>query len=421
MTVFFNPFFTFGPSSKELIAPSKNSLDDDAKRNRRSIALSTTDQKVEQILAEYQLKMPKTFVDASSSDHCVSMSLKFIQHYQQSGDVAVAAKKMAPGADKSCAEATILYHSLFEDQARDITTLKRATARFMGLSCSKEVILKMPVEALSAHLGQLEKGEYLLVLPGHVVTLLKNSKGMFLFDPDRGSYPVDEAALSKVLLANQVHLSEQLTLLSVSKEPVPFEREEKVSPEFLEKPVLKIEKGQGKWEKVTFSWRDKTHQFIKDCHSHAIYNSDSKWIIRFKCALLIPGTIVAAVARTIYHIAMSLFHVSALPFYGTQNIGKAGIAFINAFRAPFYGILGVGAALYGIIKPYEGRSLYGYLERSLNHQNQKVNRKSAFYMAQCFTPLNFNAADRRNEEMTVSQLKKYVLWKKHILKKFRKE
>ncbi len=426
----------FEVKPKGFIAASRNALDSAASRSTDRVAIDSLDQTIAEVARQNQLKIPPHF-DGPVEDHCVSLSLKFIQQYRQTGNIAAAAQAVAKGADKTCAQGTLLYHSLYQanktlsgDQL--LYALKTVVARFLGLAFKKEVVVHLPVEDMFAYLNAvLPRGEWLIAMPNHVVAVVKDGQNrLYLYDSEQGT--VDLAQNSswflQYMVRNKVHLKEKITLYHVQEaslaEQPPMERATVDTEATRKKPEITIEPSSGRWSKVNFRWRGITHRFVRDTVTREFYNGDSPNLIRFKCALLCPGTLLAATARTIVHMALGIFHLLRIPYAALKgrasalaSLHKAQRAFVNAIRSPIYGIMGIGAALYGLFKPYDGRCLYGYLERCLNRQNDAVDRKSAFYLALCFVPLNFNTSDRRNEEEAIEHLQKTINWNRYFRKK----
>lgn len=419
------------PRPNGYIAPSRNALDRQTSRQRASVTVSDVDQKVIETAKMHQLQIPVRFDAPSDSDHCVSMSLRFLQHYKDTKNVEAAAQKMACGADKTCAQGTMLYHSLYTSNVPGgdeqlLYKLKSVVARLFGMMFKQEVFLHIPVENIYAYFtNDLAPGEYIIVLPNHVMALVKDEQNrVYHYDPDQGTFQLinNSKWFLRLLVDYKVHLSERLTLFRVQEAQTtqnqtidqPLEKLTKIEAE---QSTLTFENMDESWGVAEFKWRGKTYRFVRDNVTGEIYNGDPTWLIRFKCLMLCPGTVIAATARTVGHVAVGIFHLLSIPFCAYQGkkrvlvaLKKSQDAFLNALRAPLYGVLGIGAALYGILRPYEGRKLYGYLERCLNRQNDRVDRHSAYYMALCFIPLNFNAPDKHNKEMTIEQLKRTIQW-----------
>lgn len=168
------------------------------------------------------------------------------------------------------------------------------------------------------------------------------------------------------------------------------------SDQFHVESTCSFEETTNRWGKAHFSWNDARFTYVRDTITHDIYNDDTAGIIRFKCACLIPATAAYAIARSV-----SIF-VEAL-FNGFQLDG-----FQQALRGMYYGALALASACYGVVNPYEGRRLYTYCERTYHGDEVHVDRRTHFYLAPCFVPLNYNLFDKADKEMSVQALKNFV-------------
>ncbi len=429
------PCFNSIPT-KALIAPSRNLLSKEAFANRtQTISL---DEKVQKIMQEQDLIIPKTFSQAATlSNHCVAMSLHFLKRFRQSKDIFAAAKVMQEGANEECAKTSLIYTQLFKanvDRIDDccsdeefLSELREVAAKTLDLTFSEETTLRYPFEEIFPYLQkELASGEYVIPLPSHVVALVKDDHGnLVLFDPNQGTVNLGEEKgkewFLRLLKQYKVHLSEKLPLLKVAdyqmgKVENPKKFEITLSEE---KPELTFEKEKGRWGNALFKWRGKTHRLPWDSQTGYIYNKDSMRLLRIKCAMLIPRFLTDTTIRTCYHVALAVFRTLALPFAmvqgrkkAGQQLNKIGQSVADIFRAPFYGILGASAAFYGIFKPLDGRRLYGYFERCLNRQNDGVNLRDKYYVAPCFTPWNFEAGN--DQQATTDALKKIILRYEHF-------
>ena len=257
--------------------------------------------------------------------------------------------------------------------------------------------------------------------------MIKEPEGaLYIFDPDLGTLDLSEetaaeAWFSKFQRFHRIHLTETLSLLRAQESPdasLPtLEKKMVIDDEVLKRPEISYQEREGRWEKVEFYWRGKTTCFVRDTKTSYIYSSDSKKLIRIKCLLLGVKTPLDALCRTLYHVAMTVFRLIALPFCAVLKgkkrtfklLKNSARSLADIFRAPLYGVAGTGVALYGVIKPYEGRRLYGYLERGLNRQHHHTSLRKKYYSAPCFRPINFNAADPGNSESNQNEMKKMTL------------
>lgn len=422
-------------SGKTWIAPSCNLLESNAFKKRKTIDLSSID--VKTIAQQNGLNVPTQFKAASITNHCVSMSLSFIKKISDQQTIEQAAQDLQNGADEDCARCSIAYTALYEANKNSpeisevlLNKLRKAAANIFDLSFENEINLNMPLIEMSDYLNnQLKCGKYLICLPGHLVTLIKNEKGLFLYDPNQGTMNLaknDDQTFVHFLEKYKIQFSEHLTLIKVADKQRDFRQVKTYQAEEIlslkdqkQPPKLKFRPfspSSNKWTFVDLTFRDKNYPFIKNQLNGLIYNGDPKNLIRFKCCVLILRSLIDTPIRIVYHIAMSMISALKLPFCvflarknAIECTNKLKSSLSDIFRAPLYGIAGVGAAFYGVFKPYEGRELYGYLERCLNRQNDHVNWHSKYYAAPCFVPLNFGAINRNDETETIAILKKFVI------------
>lgn len=398
----FNQMFT----EKGQIAPSHNQLAANV-----SLTLPTfqyLDQKVAEVAAKNGLKAPSKdhFMPVQTKNHCVSMSLRFIQHVN-GASLEEAAAKMVNGADKTSALGTNLYMALYNAQDKstiDLHKIKSAVAQYFGLSFEEQRTLKMPLEMMCDHfLNELSEGKYLISFPHHVVVIVKEKNGrLCLFNPDKGTYELDRDRLKDLFVRNKVYNDEKLILHRVVNHPISECKHTEIDKlESWDKIHLSYLPSADRWTNARLKFRGKTYQFVYDTEKGFFYNNDSKALIRLKCAVLCPRVILENTIRVIYHLAKGVFHL----LIGAYHKAKKDFMFTG--RLLFYSLPAVGATLHGLIKPYEGRSLFGYWERSINGQNKKTSLHTAHYVAPCFTPLNFN--ESRDEPSNKHALKKHVL------------
>lgn len=423
----------FSPSSipkAVRIAPSRNLLSKPAFAVRRQVC---SDAKLQSIVKEQNLLFSETshhFVPLKN--HCVSMSLHFLRKYRDVKNIQTAANYMREGATEECAKTTAIYSRLFDSNVDYVDAsvsndeflyqLRQVLAKSIDLVFSEEIRLHYPLERIFPFLEQtLPCGEYIIPLPFHVVAMVKDDKGeLYLFDPNQGTIRLNNETGKKwfldLLRKYRVHLTETLPLLKVSeyhtgqnsslkKSEINFEGE---------KPRLEFENGKDRWGTAIFHWRGQTYRLPWDSKKGHIYNCDPLKLVRIKCLLLVPRAVTDTTIRIVYHVAMSIFRTLALPFALVQGkektqlqMQKIAVSVSDIFRGMFYGILGGCAAFYGIFKPFDGRRLYGYFERSLNRQNQHINFREKYYVAPCFTPCNFTV--ETDELETKEALKKLIL------------
>lgn len=424
-----------------LIAPSRNLLQPAVFHARKPIDVSSLD--LATISKQNGLRDAAQFKAAPVTNHCVSMSLNFIKNFTAHRNIEQAAEAMRHGANQDCARGSMAYEALRhanmyaeEGESALLDKLRNSAANAYGLSLDRELNLNMPlIEMLDYLKNKLAAGEYLIRLPGHIVSLIKNEQGLFLYDSNQGTFDLIKAGepwFIKFLEKYRINVNERLTLIKVSQKQT-----ESGKTEFYERTEIKSERdlppqlkykpfspASDRWEIAEFTFRDKTYNFVKDKLTGLIYNNNSKKLVHFKFILLTLRNMVMVdtTARTVYHVAMAAINLLKLPFIKVQERRAALKTIIQStkdiFRAPLYGIVGTGVAFYGIFRPYEGRKVYGYLERCLNRQNDRINWYSKYYVAPCFVPLNFNVEDRNDEEQTMEVLKKYAIRSQSFNKRF---
>ena len=412
----------------QVIAPSRNLLNKEAFAQRQQVFL--TDQKLQQILNNQQLSFPTEFKEPLPlKDHCVAMNLHFVKKYRASQDITTAATAMKDGCSVECGKTTLFYNRLFDENVYRVENqeevgqflhhMREITANSIDLMFSEEIDLNLPImEILPSLENDMAPGEYLIPLNSHVISLIKDDQGkLYIFDPNHGTIDLTHESgkqwFVNLLKSHHVHMTENLILLRIAQyqENLPFQYSEIAMQDLTE---LSFEKGRGRWGTAVFQWRGKTFHLAWDSQTGQIYNGDSKLMVRAKCLGLVPKTLADAACRTIYHLALTTLNVLTLPLarvegkkkflHQTRKIKRCAF---DIFRAPLYGILGTSVALYGIFKPFEGRRLYGQIERRLNRQNAGVSFSKKYYSARCFTPLNFGSID---DEMTINRIKKLILY-----------
>lgn len=384
-------------------------------------------------IAEHNLHLPSTFPKAEPNDYCLAMSLQWLNEYVKVPDIMMAHTAVVRQIEATCAGARLARGLYLEnkskfteaEQANFLFGIRATIARSYRLYFSQECKLKMPADEMCHHLERtLAAGEYLLSTDGLEAALIKKPSGeLYLFSPSTGvvNLTQNKKYLLNLLVKHKVHLNENLFLYKVQNSVTTCERAEISSPQMLSQPELVFENSQARWGRAVFTWRGKTYRFVVDNIRHDIYNSDSPSVVRFKCALLTVGTPLTAVCRSLSHLAKVTIHTASLPYRAFQGrepfvneLVKIKLAVSNIFRTLGLATAGVATALYGVVKPYEGRRLYGHFERCLNRQTTRVDRKETFYLADCFIPLNFNVADKQNRDIQIAQLKKAVLWKEYL-------
>lgn len=122
--------------------------------------------------------------------------------------------------------------------------------------------------------------------------------------------------------------------------------------------------------------------YLIDLSTGRKYLNESPWCVRFKCFLLTLGTPVVHLIASICHIAYRIFDLfnhlcleSEKPMQKRLTQVREDIFNIAMTPLVFVGL--ELSAIYGILRPYDGRKLYASLERSLYGQH---------LLAPCFQP-----------------------------------
>lgn len=135
-------------------------------------------------------------------------------------------------------------------------------------------------------------------------------------------------------------------------------------------------------------WRTKEPQFIIDLSTNRRYLNEDSNIVRFKSFLLTIGTPFVHSIATIVNIACKTLKIATLSHfwiekdeglsYSLKNrIIDMGIDISRIATAPI-ALIGLElAAIYGVLKPYDGRKLYATIERA---------EYGNFILAPCFQP-----------------------------------
>lgn len=409
-----------------LIASSRNLLAPNAFHGRHTI--KPVDAHLSALARKHGLELSQGTLKAPLANHCLAASLQFAKKFRTSGNLAQAADAMRHGVDLEVARATAIYERLFagnRDRTEEfgaegcLERIQQVASQLFDLSISKRMTLNYPLQEVLPYLeNSLPAGEYLISLNNHVVTLIKHNDGQLsVYDPDMGTMALSDAESKKwfldLLRKHKVDVKEELHLLQLSSEPCDASTTTRIR--FSEPAAqLRFSEQEGRWGTAQFTWRGKTHHFVRDQETGYLYNNDSPRLLRFKCFLLTPRIWIDTALRTIHHLAMAAFHTLKIPFILCQGkarfllqIKKISSYMTEAVRAPVYGLLCCGAALYGMFKPFEGRRLFGLFERSLNNQNLRVDFRERHYVAPCFKPWNFGL--QHDQEATISALKSTIL------------
>lgn len=100
---------------------------------------------------------------------------------------------------------------------------------------------------------------------------------------------------------------------------------------------------------------------ILDPQHRTRYRQEPLAIIAWKCAMLLVGT-------PFYCLAYTAIHLIRLPIVALSTLSPLTVAkqVWKIARTPFYGIALWFSALYGVVKPLEGRALFGKWEKKLH-------------------------------------------------------
>ncbi len=360
--------------------------------------------------AQHVAKNP-IILDKPVSGYGAAMALSFISDYQRSQDLHNTASYMSNGANAACVDTTWFYNNLInafvdpntthiDDEKVVLRFIRSATAEAMSIQLTDEITLRYPIEEIISFLKEaLEPGEYLVPLSSHFVAIIKNNQGdLYLFDPNQGTVSINSPEAQEwfldLLKSHNIHIDEELIFLKATTLPSQSEEQELKIEElcFSEPPEeLIFEKGEGRWGSAVLKWRGEIHRLAWDSEANKIYNPDSEGTIRFKCLLLAARTLPEDLIQTIYNIGITILNIGKLPFTWDRSafthrchvIYQTAIAI---FRVLFYSIAATCAALYGIVKPLDGRRLYNNLEEQFHSGTQETASQKKRYKAPCFRP-----------------------------------
>lgn len=410
-----------------VIAPSRNLLSPQAFKQRQQV--DDLDERVLQIIQKQGLNFPATQTSALPLfKHCFAASLHFVKRFRNAKDITTVAQSMSVGVDTECARTTWLHERLFEYNNQQVfddkseedfaRRLGSAVAKSLGLTISARKELRYPFERVIPYIkNQLPVGEYIIPFETHVLALIKDSQGkIFVFDINQGTVDIStkkgEEWFSRRLKDYKVHLTEELPLYCIEgKEAVDAVETQSIEIEE-DGPTLRYEKGEGRWGTAIFIWRGEEHHFPWDSETGYIYNKDSIRVLRIKFSMLSSRNWIDNSMRMIYHAAMAVFKTIAFPIAvvkmkAARQLGEIVHSIGEIFRVAIFTLIGTFVSLYGIVKPLDGRRIYGYLERNLNEQTYRVDIKKRYYIAPCYTPINHGK--NHSQEQTIKALKMAVL------------
>ena len=124
-------------------------------------------------------------------------------------------------------------------------------------------------------------------------------------------------------------------------------------------------------------------KYITDGSTGRNYFNESKGFIRFKCALLTVGTIPVHIVTSICNLFYRIFK---LVTFKNSTLTDAGKDFLRMI-ASASGIAIVSlelAALYGLLRPHDGRKLYATIERAVYADDMYLFGHNR--LAPCFQP-----------------------------------
>lgn len=140
-----------------------------------------------------------------------------------------------------------------------------------------------------------------------------------------------------------------------------------------------------RWKSVEYTKKDNHFYFVQDTETKEVYNQDSKTTIRLKAVRLVLATPVAYLARAVHNVACGRLYEAASSLY--------------------YGFLASYAAFYALKNPYEGRKRFAEIERAYHGDELYLDRRSNFYIAACFQPINYNVrCDSKETVKIISRL-----------------
>lgn len=119
------------------------------------------------------------------------------------------------------------------------------------------------------------------------------------------------------------------------------------------------------------NWSDKptVPKFLIDKATGRRYWNESKGIVGFKCFLLTPGTPVVHSIASVLNVDYRIIKlVTFSHFYNAktteEGVKEAGKDLLRIVLTPI-SLVGLQlAAIYGLVRPYDGRKLYATIERA---------------------------------------------------------
>jgi hypothetical protein len=414
---------------KSMVASSKNILTYEAFVARAQPISSDVDNKLKAWAQKCGFQWPTTVPRAPMTDHCVSLSLNFIKNYNANGRIIEnTAQQMSCGATTEQANSTRLYEALIQfngNLAKNspdqfLFDIRNVVAKTLGFHLTDKITLKMTPEEIYSHIigDQLAQGEYVVPLPNHLTCIVKNSSGVYIYDCNCGTVKLGEENKEwflNLLRRYKIDIVENFTLIKTQERIPEQEAEAKettfVSPLIAQQATLKYTRNtRSRWGVAEFNFRNKIYHFPYDQKTGLIYNNNSKGLVRFKFILLTFRNVIDTTCRTVYHIGKTVFCLLALFFCkrSREDIGELIRSFLDIFRAPFYGFLQQWISIYGIVSPYEGRRIYGEMERALNRHSERIDFREKYYVAPCFVPIN-SSVNGKGESEQIEVLKRYCL------------
>jgi hypothetical protein len=128
--------------------------------------------------------------------------------------------------------------------------------------------------------------------------------------------------------------------------------------------------------------------FIIDETTNRRYLNESPWTIRMKCCLLTFGTPFVHPIASIANLFYRIIKIATFSHFWTEKKGEKAYEFQARFADAYKDLLRIAAvpfntaglelaAIYGIIRPLDGRKIYASIERA---------SYGSFILAPCFQP-----------------------------------
>lgn len=337
----------------------------------------------------------------SNPGHCVALSLRWIEWVQEHPDQITP--PFIQAGDRRVAEISTRYvTNFFQHLRRNETSrvndlaLQQQLVEGYGKHITETVHLQGSALSIAEKMQQLPDGHYFINLPGHMAVLYRNQDQTLYYDPMHGVMNFDAKRIALVFaLHYNLHIEQYLTLQKVSASDEEHRHTGEVSRDL---GSLKEGEVQGKWQTLEYTFQGKVYHFQQHIETGQIFTFDTRKTVRIKGLLLALTTPFVLVIKIIDHFctfffaaAMALKSLITGKKLEAKRYGKFALENgIDIFRSIPYRILCLFAAIYTMIRPFEGRGWFGKLERNLNRSHHRENLlRNAYFHARCFTPINF--------------------------------